>query len=101
MSALIDAARHHPRRALAVACAVLGAGAIVIGWIGASDSVYTAQQVPYLISGGLGGLFLMALGAVTWVSEDLRREADEVHALARAAERLVTEDEQAGVDGVV
>jgi hypothetical protein len=51
-----------------------GALAIVLGWNGISSEPLTAQQIPYLISGGIGGLFLLGLGAMLWLSADLRDE---------------------------
>ncbi|MGH9037716.1 MAG: hypothetical protein ACRD0O_18310, partial [Acidimicrobiia bacterium] len=37
-------------------------------------SVYPAQQMPYIVSGGLGGIFLIGLSATLWLSADLRDE---------------------------
>lgn len=70
-------------RALAAACAVGGALALTLGWWGVHDKLFVAEQIPYLISGGLGGLFLMGVAAVLWISADLRdewRKLDEMHA---------------------
>lgn len=88
MIKLIDAARAHPRRALAICIAIVGAGALVVGWLGTNDSIYTVQQVPYLISGGMGGLFLLGLGSTIWVSEDLRDQSAEVADLAARVDRI-------------
>lgn len=93
MSTLLDLARSHPRRSVAVAGALSGALALVVGWLGASDAIYTAQQVPYLISGGIGGLFLLGLAATLWVSEDLRDQARDVETLTRLTQRLVGGDD--------
>lgn len=46
----------------AVAAVVLGIGALIGGWIAMRDEVYAAVQLPYLLSGGIGGLFLLGLG---------------------------------------
>lgn len=61
-------------RAGAWACVVLGAVALIVGWVGVSDKLYTAEQVPYVISAGFGGLFLLGLGGILWLSADLRDE---------------------------
>lgn len=61
-------------RVLAVIAGVAGAGALVAGWIGVSTNVFPAKQLPYLISGGLGGLFLVGITATFWLSADLRDE---------------------------
>ena len=72
-------------RAVAIGCTALGALLLVIGWVGVSDTAYVAEQVPYVASGGVGGLFLLAVGATLWVSADLR---DEWRKLDRIEEAL-------------
>jgi hypothetical protein len=61
-------------RVLATTLFVAGGVALVIGWVGVSRQALTALQVPYIISGGIGGIFLLGLGAVFWLSADLRDE---------------------------
>lgn len=56
----------------AAACVVAGALMVLFAWLGASSTPYTVEQIPYIISGGIGGLFLLGLGAMLWVSADLR-----------------------------
>lgn len=52
----------------------LGGMALVLGWVGVTGTPYTFEQIPYVISGGLGGIFLLGVGAMLWVSADLRDE---------------------------
>jgi len=52
----------------------LGLVALLLGWLGVSDTVYPAEQLPYILSGGVFGLFLLGLGAVLLLSADLRDE---------------------------
>src|SRR2546421_11840382 len=52
----------------------LGALFILFGWIGISGEALVAKQMPYLISGGLGGMLLVGIGAVFLATEDLRRD---------------------------
>lgn len=80
--------RNNVDRAIAIGLAVAGLIAIGVGWLGVSDAVLPAQQIPYLASGGLIGLFLLGAGATLWLSADLRDEwrkldevADELRAL--------------------
>lgn len=68
-------------RAAAGAAFVAGLVALGLGWLGISDSLYVVEQLPYLISGGLLGLFLLGLGAVLWISADLRDEWRELRGL--------------------
>jgi hypothetical protein len=51
-----------------------GALALLTGWLGISRTAYPAEQNPYIISGGLVGIFLLGLGGVLWLSADLRDE---------------------------
>ncbi|WP_019873427.1 hypothetical protein [Sporichthya polymorpha] len=80
-------------RAGAWACVVLGVVALVVGWIGVSDKLYTAEQVPYVISAGFGGLFLLGLGGILWLSADLR---DEWTQLDKIEDLLAAQSEEAG-----
>lgn len=61
-------------RAAAWACVVAGIGALILGWVGVSGKLYTAEQIPYVISAGLGGIFLLGFGGILWLSADLRDE---------------------------
>jgi hypothetical protein len=73
-------------RAAAWACAIAGAVALIIGWIGVSGSGYPAEQNAYIISGGIGGMFLLGIGGSMWVSADLRdewRKLDRLEAALR------------------
>lgn len=72
-------------RALAVTVVTAGVLALIVGWTGISDEVFAARQLPYLLSGGIGGLFLLGAGATLWLSADLR---DEWHQLRRIEERM-------------
>ena len=70
------------------AWAAFGAGGIflLLGWFGVSDNVLPAGQLPYIISGGIGGACLIGIGAVLWLSADLRDEWGELHEIARHLE---------------
>ena len=72
-------------RALAGAAALAGVIGLIVSWAGISDEVFAARQLPYLLSGGIGGLFLLGVGATMWLSADLR---DEWHKLDRIERRL-------------
>jgi len=52
---------------------LLGLGAIVLGWWGASGSAYPADQLPYVISGGLLGVGLIVAGAALFVRYSMTR----------------------------
>jgi hypothetical protein len=57
---------------------VLGAVVMLIGWLGVSGETEVAKQLPYLISGGVGGLALVGGGVGFLVSEDLRSERNRI-----------------------
>lgn len=74
-------------RALAVGLVVLGVIALVIGWIGVSGTGLSAEQEPYLISGGLGGVALIAVGCTLWMSADMQDEWRRLDSLEELVER--------------
>ena len=71
---LLNILRYQWDRVGAWVAIALGALALLLGWLGVSREVLPAAQIPYIISGGLGGVFLLGLGAVLWLSADLRDE---------------------------
>lgn len=73
-------------RAAALAVIAVGAVVVIIGWIGVSGEAYPAKQLPFMMSGGVGGIFLLGVGALFWLSSDLR---DEWTKLDRIEEALV------------
>lgn len=66
--------RAHWDRATAALAAAGGFVVLLLGWIGVSGEGLAAKQLPYMISGGIGGIFLLGLAAVLWLSADLRDE---------------------------
>ena len=68
-------------RVLAWLFVTVGALALILGWIGVTGTPYTFEMIPYVLSGGLGGLFLLGVGAMLWLSADLRDEWRTLHDL--------------------
>jgi hypothetical protein len=67
------------------AVVAIGGGALMLllGWAGVQGKIYPGQQMPYVVSGGLGGIFVLGIGAVLWLSADMRdewRKLDDVDA---------------------
>lgn len=94
--------------AAAAALMVLGLAVILVGWAGASRSTLVEEQVPYLISGGILGLGLTIIGALTlfshWLTVGIRearareaaRQQDHdqlMGALAHLADALVQQED--------
>jgi hypothetical protein len=79
----------HPRFLLwvSVTLMTLGIAFILLGWAGASRSIVVEEQVPYLISGGVLGLALALIGAVTlfaqWLTTLIREEREREAARSR------------------
>jgi hypothetical protein len=68
--------------------ALVAAGAIVLfaGYNGVGNSAYVAEQIAYLVSGGLGGIFLLAVGATFLIRSDLHdhwRQLDRIESAIR------------------
>jgi hypothetical protein len=72
-------------RVFGCAFVITGAVALLTGWSKVSSTPYPAEQIPYVVSAGLGGLFLLGVGATLWHSADLR---DEWRKLDRLEEKL-------------
>lgn len=53
--------------------AVVGLAVILVGWWGASGTAIVAEQIPYLISGGVFGLGLVVIGGALFVRYSLTR----------------------------
>jgi hypothetical protein len=77
----------NPRFLMGLASLLMTSGvlAILLGWLGASRSIRTQEQIPYLISGGLLGVTLAIVGALTlfthWLTvlvRDNRRHHQEL-----------------------
>jgi hypothetical protein len=77
----------------------LGAIALLLGWLGVSGAKLATQQIPYLASGGLVGIFALGIAATLWLSADLRdewRKLDEIHSSLESRANA----ESQGRDGV-
>jgi hypothetical protein len=61
-------------RAVAAVAVVAGALALLLGWLGISRATLPTEQLPYIASGGLVGLFALGLAATLWLSADMRDE---------------------------
>jgi hypothetical protein len=88
-----------PARALMIAGSILvplGGVLIILGWWGASHTVWVYEQIPYAISGGLLGLGLVFAGGfcyfaywLTQIVHVVRRDAQETRAVLTRIEDLL------------
>lgn len=61
-------------RASACAAVVAGALCLLIGGLRIQRTPYPAEQLPFILTGGIAAIFLLGLGGVLWLSADLRDE---------------------------
>jgi len=83
------------RRSLIISIALILGGFIAIGlaWHGAARSLIVAEQLPFLVSGGVGGLALIGAGAGVlavqssryWNARE-RKQLDRLISLASASD---------------
>jgi hypothetical protein len=71
---LINLAKKQWDRSAAIVFTGIGAIALIGGWIGVRGTPVLAEQTRYIVSGGVGAIFLLGLGATLWLSADLRDE---------------------------
>jgi peptidoglycan/LPS O-acetylase OafA/YrhL len=74
-------------RAIGIAALAAGVLALILGYLGVSGTPHVADQLPYFISGGLVGVFMLGVASTMWLSADLRDEWRELHALREALDR--------------
>ena len=87
---------------------VAGVIVSIVGWIGVSGEAIVAKQIPYVVSGGIGGVLLAVVGAYFLGTEELRKDSgrldrleqkvDELHAalLSRPDAPVITSDGASG-----
>ena len=80
---LLKWARTQWDRTVALAAFAVGVVVLILGYVGVSATREAGEQIPYVVSGGIVGLFCLGLGATFWLSADLRdewRKLHEIHA---------------------
>ena len=66
----------------------LGFFFLLDGYLGISRGALVAKQLPYLISGGIGGIALVGFGAMLVGTEDLKRTQERIDHLERLVDDL-------------
>lgn len=65
-----------------------GGVCLVAGGLQIRRTPYPAEQLPYILTGGVTAIFLLGLGAMLWLSADLRdewRKLDRLEEVTRDA----------------
>lgn len=75
-------------RGLAILFTVAGLVLLLVGWVGVSGAEVVVKQLPYVMSMGITGVVLVAIGAVLWVSADLRDQWRELRMVRMSLREL-------------
>jgi hypothetical protein len=69
---------------------LVGAAALLLlfGYLGVSREAIPAKQIPYLVSGGIGGVFLAVIGAYFLGTQEIRNDSGRLDRLERMVEEL-------------
>lgn len=89
-------------RVLGFSLVALGAIFLVVAYSGVSGSPYAAEQLSYIVSGGMGGLFCLGAGATFLITADIHdewRKLDGVEDALRSRARTVTLPDGAEASG--
>jgi len=80
----LNVAKKQWDRLVSLVLTIAGAVMLIAGWVGVSGTSVLSEQSPYIVSGGLGGIFLLGVGATLWISADLRDEWRKLDRIERA-----------------
>ena len=75
-------------QALGAILCVAGFAILILGWWKISKESIVALQIPYLVSGGIGGALLLGLGGVLLLTHDLRLDNRRLEAIEAAIDDL-------------
>lgn len=78
----LDLLRAQWDRTLAALLSAVGVIVLIVGYVRISGTPYPAEQLPLVLSAGVGALFLLGAGATLWLSADLRDEWVKLDELA-------------------
>lgn len=87
-------------RTMAGLVGLAGVTVLVLGWFGVSGTAYPAEQLPYIISGGIGGLFLLGLSTALWLSADLHDEWRKLDRIEQSIREAGESTNQSGLGQV-
>ncbi len=79
-------------RSAAVAALVIGVLALILGYVGISGTGFSAEQMLYIVSGGITGLFCLGIAATLYLSADLRDEWRKLDDIEQRLAALPTVD---------
>src|SRR5437899_8909231 len=65
-----------------------GAVALVFGFVGVRTSADVIDEISYLVTGGIGSIFLLGVGATLLLSADLHDDFRKLHRVERKLDRV-------------
>ena len=66
----------------------IGAFLVLLGYLGVSRESIVEKQIPYLVSGGIGGVLLCVVGAYFLGTEELRKDSGRLDRLEAMVQQL-------------
>jgi hypothetical protein len=81
---LLNVVKKQWDRTAALGFTIVGAIVLICGWVEVSGTSVLSDQAAYVMSSGLGGIFLLAVGTTLWISADLRDEWNKLHRIEAA-----------------
>lgn len=66
----------------------IGALLVLLGYLGVSREAVVAKQIPYVVSGGIGGIVLAVIGAYFLGTEELRKDGGRLDRLEQMVAEL-------------
>jgi hypothetical protein len=66
----------------------IGAFLVLLGYLGVSRESIVEKQIPYLVSGGIGGVLLCVVGAYFLGTEELRKDSGRLDRLELMVQEL-------------
>ena len=78
--------KHQWDRTAALVAAGVGLVLLTVGWFGVSRQSLPSEQIPYLASGAVFGLFALGVAATLWLSADLRDQWRKLHDIHKTME---------------
>ncbi|MBA2609897.1 MAG: hypothetical protein H0U92_13225, partial [Actinobacteria bacterium] len=66
----------------------IGALLMLLGYFGVSREALPAKQIPYLVSGGIGGVFFAVLGAYFLGTQEMRNDSGRLDRLEQMVAEL-------------
>lgn len=85
---VIAGREYHWLQVAGVLCLALGAIAVIVGWFGVSGTEDVWRQMPYFVSGGIGGTCLISVGVLSLLAYEHRQDRAYVADLLRQQQEL-------------